>query len=148
MPDETHSIMLENVYKEVRAYARIEFAALTRKLIHRMRRVEASGLFGDAYIYKTLWDEYCHEVLEGPHDFLESVWDETIPRFIDDVVGRIPHHSAVLLSIFAAWELDEDDDPGIVGAFWPDGIHRVLRPLLNEQAGKRGMHHLGPWRNS
>jgi hypothetical protein len=44
----------------------------------------------------------------------------------------MPRHAAVLLSIFATWDLDEDDDLSIVGSVWPDGFHRVLRPLLNE----------------
>jgi hypothetical protein len=59
----------------------------------------------------------------------------------------MPRHAAVLLSIFATWDLDEDDDLRIVGSVWPDGFHRVLRPLLNEQAGNRSLHHLGSWRN-
>jgi hypothetical protein len=147
MSDETRSTILESIYKEVRTYARIEFARRTRKVIHRMQRVKASGIFGDSYIYKTLWDEYCHEVQEGPHDPLERAWDLTIPPFIDEVIEHLPRHVAVLLSIFAAWDLDEDDNPNIVGAFWPDGIHQVLRSLLNEQAGNRRLHHLGPYRN-
>jgi hypothetical protein len=47
MTDEARAITLESIYKEVRGYARIEFAALTRKVFHRMQRVEASGIFGD-----------------------------------------------------------------------------------------------------
>ena len=46
------STVLENIYKEVRAYARIEFAALTRKVIHRLQRIKAAAIFGDDYIYK------------------------------------------------------------------------------------------------
>jgi hypothetical protein len=45
-------------------YARAEFEALTRRVIYRLQRSKASGIFGD-YGYKTLWGEYCHEVQKG-----------------------------------------------------------------------------------
>ncbi len=146
MSGANQSTVLESIYKEVRAYARIELRALARKVIHRLQRIKASAIFGDDYIYKTLWDEYCHEVQQGPHDMLEYAWGLTIPPFLDDVIERIPSHAAVLLSIFAAWELCEDE-ARIVGSIWPDGIQRVLQSRLVEQAAKRSLDHLGPWRN-
>ena len=44
---ELEDIHLEDTHKAVRAYARTEFAGLTRKVIHRLQRIEASGIFGD-----------------------------------------------------------------------------------------------------
>ena len=73
MSDETRWMILESIYEGVRSYARIEFAALTRKIIHRMQRVEASGIFGDDYIFKTLWDEYCHRFRRDRTIFLEPL---------------------------------------------------------------------------
>ena len=129
-----------------RVGGRIEFAALTRKVIHRLQRFQASGIFEDDYIYKTLWDEYCHEAQVGPHDLLESAWELTITPFLDDVIERIPNHSAMLLSIYAAWQLGQDEAE-FVGSFWTDGIRLVLQDRLHEQAAKRSIDHLGPWRN-
>src|SRR5262245_12814589 len=115
MSDENWHLMLERTHKAIRDFARVEFEALTRKVIHRLQRIDASGIFGDEYVYKTLWNEYCHEVQEGPHEPLESAWDLTITAVLDDIVERAPSHTRVLLSLFAAWELDEDD-PSFAGS--------------------------------
>jgi hypothetical protein len=109
--------------------------------------VVASGIYGDDYGYKSLWDEYCHEVQEGPVDLLDDAWNLTLDNVMDDVIERIPHQVAVLLSIFAAWDLDEDDEVAIVGSVWPEGLKRVLQTRLAERAGQRDLDHLGPWRN-
>jgi hypothetical protein len=141
MPDESWRIVLESTYEAVRAYARVEFAALTRKIIYRMRRCKASGIFGDDYAYKTLWDEYSHEVREGPHELLQCVWQDTIRVFIDDVIEQVPRHAAVLLSVFAASELDCHDEARIVGSVWRDGLRNVLRASLASEAGSRRLDH-------
>ena len=137
----------ENTHKAVCAFARIEIDGLKRRVIHRLQRIDASGIYGDDYAYKSLWDEYCHEVQEGPHDQLESAWKMTIEPLLDDVVERIPRHAAVLLSIFATWELGEEDDPDCVGSVWSDGLKRLLQGRLAEQAGTRNLHRFGRWRN-
>lgn len=147
MPDDAWDEIFESTHKAVRVFARIEIEALSRRVIHRLQRRHLTGIFGDDYIYKTLWDEYCHEVQEGPHDALESAWELTIGQIVDHVIENIPHHVAVLLSIFAAWELCDADEPEFVGSIWPDGLKRVLLGQLAEDAGARNLHRFGPWRN-
>ena len=147
MSDDAWYKILEDTHKAVRVFARIEVEGLSRKVIHSLQRQHSSGIFGDDYIYKTLWDEYCHEVQEGPHDALESAWELTIGQVVDDIIERIPRHVAVLLSIFAAWELCEGDEPELVGSIWTDGLNRVLQRQLAEDAGVRNLHRFGPWRN-
>ena len=148
MTVESQYTALGNTHKAVRDYAWIEFEGLCRRVIFRLQRINASGIYGDDYAYKSLWDEWCHEVQKGPHDLLESAWEQTITPFLDDVIERIPRHSATLLSIFAAWELGEDlEAMDIVGSYRPDDIRRVLQNRLAEQAGKRSIYHLGPWRD-
>jgi hypothetical protein len=137
--------VLEATHKAVREYSRRELAPLSRKVIHYLQRVEASGFFGNDYGYKTLWDEYCHRIQEEPHGQLERAWDYEISRTIDAVIEIIPRHVAVLLTVFAAWELDADDDPEFIGSVWPDGLRQVLRGELNEGAARRRIGHLGPW---
>jgi len=139
--------LLESTHEAVCDFARTEFAALARKAIHRLQRIPASGIFGDDYIYKTLWDEYCHEIQEGSHELLECAWEQSLETVLDAVVENIPGHSAVLLSVFAAWDLDEQDDPALIGAVWPAGIKRVLHEGISEHAGMRNLDHLGPWRD-
>lgn len=147
MSDENWQLVLENTHDAVRTFARAEFAALSRKAIHRLQRIEASGIYGDDYVYKSLWDEYCHEVQEGPHDLLVCAWDLTLENVMNDVIERIPRQVAVLLSIFAAWDLDEEDEVDLVGSVWPEGLKRVLQIRIAQWAGQRDLDHLGPWRN-
>ena len=144
MSDEVGCTVLESTHQAVRTYARVEFEVLTRRVIFRLQRFRASGIFGDDYAYKTLWDEYCHEVQQGPHDLLQGVWEGTMSPFLDDVIERLPSHVAVLLSIFAVWELEEHDEACIVGAVWPDGIRSVLRSEVAALAGKRSLDRFSP----
>lgn len=139
---------LESVYAAVRKYARPELDGLIRKAIHRLQRIPASGIYGDAYVYKTLWDEFCHEVQEGPFDLpglfggsTGVAWDEIIASHVNDLIEHTPRPAAVLLSTFAVWELDEDTK--LLGSFWPHGIARVLKSGLDDQAGARNLLRFG-----
>ena len=134
MPDSDWLKELKETHKAVRSYARIEYEALVRKVIYRLQRINASGIFDSDYRYKTLWDEYCHEVQEGPTNQIEHAWENTITPFLDDVTERIPNHTAVLLSIFASWELGEDDDPEFIKFVNPDLIRTILENQLKKQA--------------
>ena len=147
MTDDSCYTVLVNTHEAVLAYARIELEGLTRRVIYRLQRINASGIYGNDYAYKSLWDEWCHEVQEGPVDLLDYAWTQTLCPILDDVIDRLPHHVAVLLSVFAAWELDEGNDPNFIGLFWPDGVQRVLQAELDRHAINRRLDHLGPWRN-
>lgn len=137
--------VLEGTHKAVRAYAQTEFDSLTRKVIYRLQRIRASGIYGDDYGYKSLWDEYCHETQHGPHNSLESPWEKTLAPFLNDIIEKIPSHSAVLLTVYAAWELDEDlYNSSFVGIVSPDQIRQVLNGYLAKQAGIRNLQHLRP----
>jgi hypothetical protein len=80
-------------------------------------------------------------VQEGPFDAPgpspSSAWEQTLEPILSDIIKGIPHHAAVLLSIFAAWELDEDEDTEHIVAVWPDGMKQLLQRELAEEAGER-----------
>ena len=138
-------IVLEKTHEAVRAYARAEVERLARRVNHWLQRIEASGIYGDDYAYKSLWDEWCHELQEGPHDQLDSAWQLPLLPILDDVIDRVPRHAAVLLSAYAAWQLEEDNDPTLIGSLWTEGIRQVLRVQLEREAGERRLDHLRPW---
>ena len=89
----THAAVLE--------FSSASYLSLARKVIFRLQRIDASGIYGDDYRHKTLWDEYCHEIQEGPYDLLENVWDVTIDPIVVEVVKAIPREEALLLTIGA-----------------------------------------------
>ncbi len=105
---------LHEVRRSVSTYAATRFEVYARKVLYRLQRLKASGIFGDDYNHKTGWDEYCYEVQEGPHELLEQPWDHLIGSLLTDVVSKIPHDEAVLLSIAVQYE-DDDWPPGPVG---------------------------------
>jgi len=48
-------------------------------------------------------------LLPRPHDDeLEGAWKATIDPFLNAVVDKVPHHEAVLLTISAIWNLEEE----------------------------------------
>ena len=146
MDDEHWDGQLENTHSAVCAYARVEIETLARKVIYRLQRTPASGIYGDDYAFQRLWDEYCYEVQEGPHNLPgvlspEDAWEELLPQFMQAVIERIPKHVAVLLSVYAAFELDDRNNQA-ADASWPGGVEQVLKGRVSELAGQRGIDHL------
>lgn len=147
---------LDSTQHAVDAFANIEFEKLVRKLIWHLQRMPAAGLYGDAYNYKTLWDEYCHEVQEGPHDIalvdgwrtVSDSWAQQLAPLVIEIADQVPRHVAQLLSGFAATELEEEEDWSFAGSYWPEGIRGLLVKRLQTRASERNLHRLGPWRNS
>ena len=144
MTDDQWREYLDEVHDAVLKYGEVEFQGLVRRAIYRLQRFPASGVYGDAFAYKTLWDEWCHEVQEGPHYLLESAWDHTLSTFLKDVIDRVPAHARELLSKYAQWELS-------LGSGWElenlpelEGTLRLLRNRVSDVAGSRDIWHLQP----
>jgi hypothetical protein len=130
--DQDWTKALERTHEAVRNFARAEFRRHARKITYRMRRFPASGIYGDDLRHKTLWDEYCYERLHGPTDGLERAWDDALRPYLDEVVESIPAEAAILLSIYAAWDLD--GAPEDYGSTWPEGIKHTLVNVLIDEA--------------
>lgn len=125
---------LEDTHDAVRAFARVEIAALARRSIYRLRRVKASGIYGDDLGHKSLWDEWSFEVNNGPHDLLDDAWSATLTPILSKIVEEIPSHVARLISVYAIWELDEREGSSEIGMIWLDGIFELLRVQLSKEA--------------
>ncbi|WP_079210629.1 hypothetical protein [Brucella pituitosa] len=59
-----------------------------RRLVYRLQRISASGIYGGDYRYQSLWDEFCHEQQNGPY-FDEDVWDETLEGLLQAEMERL-----------------------------------------------------------
>jgi hypothetical protein len=130
--DQDWNNALERTHEAVRKFARSEFNAYALKIIYRMRRFPAVGIFGD-HGHKTLWDEYCYERHTGPSDpQLVRAWAATLRPYYDEIATAIPDKIAVLLSIYSVWELEGSLE--ICGSIWPDGIRDMLEQALIHQA--------------
>ena len=137
-------------------FGAVRFAALMRTTIWHLRRIPASGIWGDDYAYRTLWDEVCHEVQEGPFDMpaadflpsLSTAFDMTIRPFVEMLLEKLPREEAVLLTLYAIDDLDEAEQAEIAGSVYPDGMAAKVIELLREEAGNRDLFSLGPHRDT
>lgn len=137
-------VIMEKTQDAVRDFGRAELRSLTRRAIHRLQRLEPSRVFGDDYRFKSLWDEYCHEMQDGPHELLANAWDHVISKTVNHLVESIPRETAVLLTILAADPLDEDVGANLTGSVWNEGIAQLILERLTEEAGRRSLDALDP----
>jgi hypothetical protein len=140
-----NEVPLDSSHRAVRDFARVQFEALNRQVIYRLQRIDASGIFGDDYNYKSIWDEFCHEVQEGPHELLEEAWDSVIQPCIREVMGRLAKESAVLLSAYAIWDLGDDTLSDPFDGYSIDAIRRIVESNLKSEAANRSLEHLRPF---
>lgn len=133
-------------HRAVRDYSRGRIAVLAREAVVQFEQFDAPGTFGDDYKHRTLWDEYCHDLQEGPHnDLLEAAFAEVIDPVVQAIVGSIAEPEAILLTIGARWHLDEDHevDGDVVSV--PDLIRRNLQDAIKTLAILRDMSEFDPW---
>ena len=133
---DTWATILEETHAAVRRYASIELDSLARRAIHALQRLPASGIFG-GYRFKSVWDEYCHEVQHGPTPTLEWAWDQTIRPMISYPFSRLPAHIALLISVGADYELTQFDD--MVVCIQPDVVFEAVKDRLVSKAINRKM---------
>ena len=133
-----------STHKAVLQFAEKAYEGLARKVIYGLQQIDSTGIYGGDYRYKTLWDEYCHEVQNGPHDLLEVEWEHTFYSILDSIAETIPPHEGALLTISAAWELDKDDVEMTSVCVAPDLIRENLKRVVDRIAGRREMWRFAP----
>lgn len=114
-------------------FALEELASAGRRVAHRLRRMPASGIYGDDHRHRTLWDEFCFEQENGPTFQLEWAWVETLHPILVEVVERLPEHTARLLS----WHLASLDDNDPDDSVWPDMLRSAVLDGAKEVACRR-----------
>ena len=127
------------IYRAVLDFASDRYSGLARQMVNRLQRIHASGNF-EEHRHKTLWDEYCHEVQNGPHDCLEHAWQLTLIEIADHIIDRIPIPEAALLTIAAD---DFEFGAGHIGGNHDTIRHRLLR-AVGALAGQRSLERFDP----
>ncbi|MBS7537329.1 hypothetical protein [Ancylobacter lacus] len=148
----THDTTPEDAILEATRHAALQFAALrfgqlTSRLIWRLRRIPATGIFGDDYTCRTLWDEICVEVQDGPFDDglfgdpdetelpgVSSASDSTIAPFLRTSIDALPPQEAVLLTLWAIDDWDQREQAETAGTVNIDAMMTMLRTLLSREA--------------
>jgi hypothetical protein len=113
-------------------FALAELAAAARRMAHRLRRIPASGIYGDAHRHRTLWDELRFAAANGPGIFLEDAWEQTLRDICKGVLEGMPGHSKALLS----WHLtslgESTPDDAIDEAALRDAVCTAVMKLAGE----------------
>jgi hypothetical protein len=130
-------------HEAVLNFASTAYLALARKVVFRLQRLTASGIYGDDYQHKTIWDEFCREVQNGPYGLLESAWEATVDPILESITRNVPSEEAALLTIGAGWELGREDEVGLASAN-PFIIHQNLWRVVVEIASTRDMSRFDP----
>jgi hypothetical protein len=120
------------------AWAKPQFDNLAKQTIENLKKQPAVGMFEAEYRFRNYWDEYSHEVQNGP--FMEE-WHETVEAFCHGVVEAIDRPSLTLLSIAAIEDQGEDEDTVNADGIWPDLVVRVVQEALNQAASERDLDH-------
>ena len=77
-----------------------------RRLVHRLQRISASGIYGDDYRHRSLWDEFCHEQQNGPY-FDEDIWGDTLEGLLQSEVERLTPGEIEIVWLAALPEVED-----------------------------------------
>lgn len=111
-----------------------------RRLVHRLQRISASGIYGNDYRYRSLWDEFCHEQQNGPY-FNEDVWDETLGGLLQAEVERLTPGEFEIVWLASLPEVEDLKTAPRVQA----DIRRELRAALEALASTRDLERFEVW---
>jgi hypothetical protein len=138
------------VEEAVRRFAAARFDALVAALVGQLKEMPASGIYSDICNFRTVWDEYCYgiqegphdsqyEILGGPHDIFAATWDPTLETMITTALDAIPDPEAVLLTVVAQWRIEEDEGPCGPLAADCELLCRTVRGIIDTLAMDRNM---------
>jgi len=116
------------------------FSKLTGKVVYQLQRCPASGIYGESYTFKSMWDEYCHEIQNVPSD-LSEVWISSIEPFVEGAVSDLAKEERDLLQNFAGHyfgdtgAVEEDDiidEQAISAEIWLNVISMAEKRSLRK----------------
>lgn len=113
-------------------FANVELARAARRVVHRLSRIKATGIYGDDSRHRTLWDEYRFEAENGPTPTLASAWDATVRPIAGAVLDRMPEHLTRLLSWHLASFDENDPDDTVRMDLLVDGVMNATRIMALE----------------
>lgn len=107
---------------------------LAREASAQLEQLDATGIFGLKRGFRTRWDEYCHEIQEGPLGAPGLDCAKTVGPIVLAIVRAIDNSEATLFAIGARSHLNENEkaDQDVVGV--PDLIQRCLEEAIETLA--------------
>eukprot|EP01037_Dinobryon_pediforme_P005930 gene5930-5999_t len=140
------------VRSAVQRFAGARFEKLATSIVAEIAGLPACGIFEElGHEFQTVWDEFCYEVQNGPHDawgygvlhheeyLMEAAFDPTITPFITFAVDNIAEPEAVLLSVGAQRYQDFDEHGGDSAVLDRPLICKAIRHSIDELASNRDL---------
>lgn len=93
----------------IRAFAKVRFLAMAEELAADLRSRPATDIYGDDIGALSIWDEYCYESQIGPTFELTDAWSSLLDPLIANLIDRILHEEAVLLTMAEQWCVESDE---------------------------------------
>ena len=123
------------LFKAAGAYANDRLEAFARSTIYWLQRLDASGIFGEDYPFRSIWDEYCHyKQVVDYHPVLDNAFSGTLDPIIEGVVRRITPRERDLLATASARLVDDPDAPNDDSC-----IMAEVRSVIDRRADDRPM---------
>lgn len=111
-----------------------------RRIVHRLQRVSASGIYGDDYSFRSLWDEFCHDQQNGPH-FDQDVWGDTLEALLRAEVERLTRGEFEIVWLASLPDVaDLKTAPRV-----QSDVLREIRSALNGIAATRNLERFEVW---
>ncbi|MBW9070622.1 hypothetical protein [Agrobacterium pusense] len=110
-----------------------------RRLVHRLQRISVSGIYGEVYRYRSLWDEFCHEQQNGP--YFDDVWDETLEGLLQAEVERLTPGEFEIVWLASVPEVEDLKTAPRVQA----DVRQELRTVLEALASTRDLERFEVW---
>ncbi len=130
--------LIERTFREVRAWAWSSNQKLARQVVHALQRMPSTATF-EEYSHRSQWDEYCHEMQEGPSGLVHYAFETMIEAHIEYVLSRLNEHDSKLLTAAAIDEFDEYRDLTHRLAPRPDLMARAVKEELDRLAMHRDL---------
>jgi hypothetical protein len=142
--------LADRVLDAAQRFADARFTALAAVIVDRMKETERTEIYGDVRNFRTLWDEYCYEIQEGPFDnpgremvggpsdLMTAMWNPTVDSWIAGDLEAMPNPEVLLLRAVAERQSDEEEPSGPPFTKY-DPLCRALRSLIDTQAAERSM---------
>ena len=116
-------------------WERDRLGKLTRKVINRLTRIRASGIFS-GYTYRSIWGEYSHHVQTGGYDTVSDLLDDLLHDECVAVVEGIPEHELLFFTALMAARGIEDED-GEASSFLY--LLETLKDAISSEASARDL---------
>ena len=132
---------LTTLRRAVVAFGDGRFLLMAGNVAKHLQEMDAVGHFEDFH-YKTLWDEYCHEVQHGPFaDIVDWAWETLLAPLCRACVERIPDSEKALL-FFSTNEYESLTDDIVDVPIDDDALTQELLRRVHQLADERRIDRL------